>query len=102
MGDYVQASPSIDENTKRVIANEIKLLESPDVPLAIFAGNLREATQYAEKQQLEHGKWFYVQGGHSVKGRSWGEFVKVGTWYRRKDRDQAMSSLLGCGFKELK
>ena len=63
---------------------------SETLPLAIIAGRVEEAQQYAHNAFLKTGEWFYVYSIRELRGRNKFEYALTGTFTERKDFHQLM------------
>lgn len=74
--------------------------------IIVVAGNMKQATDWAHTKNLAihpggQGPfaWIYASK-HSLRGRQGGFFVRVGTWYERKDLEPIFRDLKIIGAKE--
>ena len=58
---------------------------SETLPLAIIAGRVEEAQQYAHNALLKTGDWFFVYSIRELKGRERFEYALIGTFTKRND-----------------
>lgn len=62
-------------------------------PLLIVAGNFRQANDYAKGRGFPPGKWVYVSGERTIRGRREVPVVFVGTYWERRDLPEIVGDL---------